>query len=1422
MQWPHWRSWGWNVVGPWGAGRRLWRSLMVMTLLLVAVAVGRAGSESAAGSSAPVSVVPARLLETRVGPTERTVDRLFEGIGRRAAGSVVELVVAGRGGVAKSADAVLLNVTAVSPARAGFLTVWPCGAPKPLASNVNFVAGAVVPNAVLAKVGAGGKVCIFSSAETDIVADVNGYVPSGGSPSSVVPARLLETRVGPTERTVDRLFEGIGRRAAGSVVELVVAGRGGVAKSADAVLLNVTAVSPARAGFLTVWPCGAPKPLASNVNFVAGAVVANAVLAKVGAGGKVCIFSSAETDIVADVNGYVPSGGSPSSVVPARLLETRVGPTERTVDRLFEGIGRRAAGSVVELVVAGRGGVAKSADAVLLNVTAVSPARAGFLTVWPCGAPKPLASNVNFVAGAVVANAVLAKVGAGGKVCIFSSAETDIVADVNGYVARTGTTTPSPTTTSSVPAGTSTSTSTTVPGGTTSSTSTTTTSSSSTTSTTTSSSTTTVPLGPKILTTGLPGAAVGVPYAYALAAVGGTGTYTWSIIAGALPNGLVLRTATGLIEGTPTAVGSSPVTVRAQDATGQDSSALVLTVSAAANWPHPGADPAGSRSVPGEMTLTPPAVNEVGVEWSMTDSVSSVAIADGVAYIGGAIPGTSLSGVIARDLGTGEELWSEPVYFMAGVSDPCVQIAVTTSKVLCLTRSVHALQRGGDHQEIWDSDDGDPGANPTHMLVAGGYVITFGPVDGTTSAITAFRESDGEFLWKRTVTGAIGSQAIIDGRIVVIVNGPTDTRLRSFALNDTGSVGWNLVIQTESSGLVGAGTLVAVRQGSTIEFRSPDTGAVIRSWTSPRTLYGPLASDAARLYVSTAEFDDLGFVYDAGVTAVRISDATQRWHVDTRDPIRSGLAIGGGIVWVHASDLGFKRIPSELLAVDAATGAVLREFAPDDTSFAPPTLGNGRLLVATAFRVDVMGVMAPTVSVPLRPLPTGWVGTGYTGALTAVGGTPPMTWSIGSGALPPGLSLSPGGSLSGVPTTPGTYDFGATVTDSRGRSATRTLTIGVRTAAAGDWTTGRHSASRNPFASASMITADSLSTFSIRWRSAPYGEYYLAPGYFAEEPVITGTWLFGVGNDRSLLAFDVSTNGLNKAPSWTIPRPVDDAFLGTPTVVGSPTTGMLYVLGSHHLYAIDLATRTIDWSYEFGSSSEVADAPTVVGSRIVVQRGAVTTAIAATTGALDWSVTGTGQGYGLTTDGTRVYGYEGCQIVARNPTTGAEIWRRAIPPPEGQCGPPIVPAFHQASPAVVDGVVYATAVYDAVVALDAATGNLLWRNYLLGQGAPAVTERWMVTFAPWENAIHVQDRRSGRAVMKIAGVQGASHPAVVGDLIMIMTTDSRIRAYDLITGEQLWSSAALGASSGTSPVIVGRNRVWAYTSDGSVVGLGGP
>ena len=106
-----------------------------------------------AGAYHPVT--PARALDTRVGAP--TVDGLDAGGGPVEAGHVVQLPVAGRAGVAADAVAVAMNVTAVEPDPAGFVTVFPCGDAVPNAVNLNYRAGDVVPNSVVVKSAPAGR-----------------------------------------------------------------------------------------------------------------------------------------------------------------------------------------------------------------------------------------------------------------------------------------------------------------------------------------------------------------------------------------------------------------------------------------------------------------------------------------------------------------------------------------------------------------------------------------------------------------------------------------------------------------------------------------------------------------------------------------------------------------------------------------------------------------------------------------------------------------------------------------------------------------------------------------------------------------------------------------------------------------------------------------------------------------------------------------------------------------------------------------------------------------------------------------------------------------------------------------------------------------------------------------------------------------
>ena len=373
------------------------------------------------------SVVPARLLDTRPGAT--TIDGQGAGGDLRDADTATAVQVTGRGGVPIDATAVALNVTVTGAQGTGYITAYPCGSSPPTASNLNYQAGSTIANAVIAKVSVAGNVCLYTSAQTQLIVDVNGYYRDSAAFASLVPSRLLDTR--PNSPTVDGLSAALGLRSADSTTELQVTGRGGVPANATAVALNVTVNEAQAGGFITVYPCGGAQPNASNLNYGAGSTIPNSVIVKIGTGGKVCLYTSAATQLIVDVNAYLRDTPDSASVVPARLLDTR--PASSTVDGLSAGGGLRAGDSVTEVQVGGRGGVPGGATAAVLNVTVTQPQGNAFVTVFPCGSPRPNASNINYFAGNTIANLVIAKIGDDGKVCLYSLAAAHLIVDVNAY-----------------------------------------------------------------------------------------------------------------------------------------------------------------------------------------------------------------------------------------------------------------------------------------------------------------------------------------------------------------------------------------------------------------------------------------------------------------------------------------------------------------------------------------------------------------------------------------------------------------------------------------------------------------------------------------------------------------------------------------------------------------------------------------------------------------------------------------------------------------------------------------------------------------------------------------------------------------------------------------------------------------------------
>ena len=135
---------------------------------------GGGGGGGGAAAADYVPVVPDRALDTRANSLTGYTGP------KPAAGQTIQLDVTrvGTSQVPDNANAVVLNVTGTEATADGFVTVWPCGAPQPTASNLNLTAGSTAPNLVMSKIGDGGNVCLFTQSGTHLVADLAGFWPA--------------------------------------------------------------------------------------------------------------------------------------------------------------------------------------------------------------------------------------------------------------------------------------------------------------------------------------------------------------------------------------------------------------------------------------------------------------------------------------------------------------------------------------------------------------------------------------------------------------------------------------------------------------------------------------------------------------------------------------------------------------------------------------------------------------------------------------------------------------------------------------------------------------------------------------------------------------------------------------------------------------------------------------------------------------------------------------------------------------------------------------------------------------------------------------------------------------------------------------------------------------------------------------------
>ncbi|HTU32308.1 MAG TPA: putative Ig domain-containing protein [Candidatus Acidoferrum sp.] len=434
-----------------------------------------------------------------------------------------------------------------------------------------------------------------------------------------------------------------------------------------------------------------------------------------------------------------------------------------------------------------------------------------------------------------------------------------------------------------------------------------------------------------ISTAALPDGVVGAPYSETLQASGGTAPYSWDVMSGSLPAGVTLDPSSGTISGTPTATGTSSVTVEVTDA--------------ASHKAHRG----WGWSVGSRLSITTSALpsGTVGAAYSATLQVSGGQSPYSWSMSSGSLPaGLSLnasSGVIS-----GTPTASATSLFTVKVTDSgnnaasqALDIAIAAATPT-LTVSTSTLAGG---------------------TVGTAYSTTLQATGGTTP-----------YSWSTS----------------------------------SGSLPAGLSLNTSSGAITGTPTTSGT---STFTVKVTDAS----NNTATKSLSIAVAAATPTLTVSTSTLAG-GTVGTAYSTTLQATGGTTpySWSVS------SGSLPAG-------------------LSLNTSSGAI---------TGTPTTSGTSTFTVKvtdaannTATKSLSIAVADVPLTITTTSLPNGSTNTAYSAFLYAGGGTTPYTWTVSSGSLPTGLSMTTGGDITGTPTAAGAFTFTAKVTDSSSPANTATASF---------------------------------------------------------------------------------------------------------------------------------------------------------------------------------------------------------------------------------------------------------------------------------------------------------------------------------------------------------------------------------------------
>ncbi|WP_404339791.1 putative Ig domain-containing protein [Sphingomonas sp. MMS12-HWE2-04] len=524
----------------------------------------------------------------------------------------------------------------------------------------------------------------------------------------------------------------------------------------------------------------------------------------------------------------------------------------------------------------------------------------------------------------------------------------------------------------------------------------------------------------------LPNATAGTAYSQAITASGGTATYSYAVTAGALPAGLSLTGDT--ISGTPTAGGSFNFTITATDSSGGSGPysagrSYTLTVAAATVTLSPTSVPNGYAGTPYSQTLT-----ASGGNGPYTFAVTAGALPPGLSL--------SASGVLSGN-GTANDQYT----FTITATDSSTGAGAPYSG----SRSYTLLMNSPNFTLAAPTLSSSVGATYTGNFVAGGGTAPYtysrysgtippgltlasnGTLSGTPTAAGSFNFA----VVARDTTAGAGAPYGVASGYTFTVSAPSITLAPATLGN--GAIGTPYSEALSASGGTApysyAVTAGAVPAGLSL---NPSTGALTGTPSAGGTFNFTITATDSSTGTGAPFSTNRAYAVTIAAPTVTIAPTTLPSGTPGVAYSQALTASGGTAPYSYAVTAG--ALPGGLTLSPTGTlggtpssaGTFSFTVTATDSS-----TGSGPYAGTRAYSVTVG---TPTIVVDTTSLPNATVAAAYSQTVTASGGTAPYSFAITAGALPAGVNLSTGGTLSGTPSAGGTFNFTITATDSSGGS----------------------------------------------------------------------------------------------------------------------------------------------------------------------------------------------------------------------------------------------------------------------------------------------------------------------------------------------------------------------------------------------------